>query len=284
MARRGRLYITLDVDFFDNPKIIAAGEPATALYLRGLVLCKRQWHTEGLIHENQLHTFRLRRVHERAAKLVDVGLWTRERLPNGGGYMVAGWLDRNHSATEVDRIAQERADAGSRGGEKSAQVRASQAKQSASENEASCLGGLKQTENVSEPITSHHRDKDISSSSDLPSLIGDQEATALLAFELIAKKRMESRTGPPITNPSGWLAKVSREVRAEHQERARQIIAERPDISAKDLAWYLSKPDQYGPTRRPTGEAALTTEEPTTTASDVVEAIRRVADRKHVPA
>jgi hypothetical protein len=240
MARRSRLYVALDVDFFDNPKILEAGEPATMLYLRGLALCKRQWSTDGLIFENQLRTFRLRGVHDRAAKLTELGLWVHE----DGGYRVAGWLERNKSAAQLDLISQERADAGSRGGVASGQVRGGQAKQSASKDGARWSDPSKQVENECEPNSESSQVRDNSSSSLSPPVVAK---VAEEAFQLIARQRLEHRRGVPINNERAWIAKVMKDLRLEHCERALKIVAEQPSIAPLRLA-HLLEPEKTSDT------------------------------------
>jgi len=68
-------------------------------------------------------------------------------------------------------------------------------------------------------------------------------AVALAAFELVARKRLKDRSGPPITNTKAWLTKVTGEVGQEHDELARKIIERQPDISAETLAWDLEHPE-----------------------------------------
>jgi hypothetical protein len=236
MARRSRLYVALDVDFFDNPKVLEAGEPATMLYLRGLALCKRQWSTDGLIFENQLRTFRLRGVHERAAKLTELGLWVHE----DDGYRVAGWLERNKSAAQLDLISQERADAGSRGGIASGQVRGGQAKQSVSEIEASWLDRSKQVENECKPNSESSQVREKSSSSQSH---GDEEDEKIeAAFRLIAEGRL-ARSKSEITNKTRWRATVLEGLRKDNAERALQIVAEQPSIAPVQLA-HLLEPEK----------------------------------------
>ena len=111
MSKAGKLHVELEADFFDHPKVLAAGEPAVRLYLEGLCLLKRTL-TDGLISELQLPRLGLADVEARAAKLVEVGLWERAEA----GWYCVGWLQRNRSAAEVAEIVATRAAAGQRGG------------------------------------------------------------------------------------------------------------------------------------------------------------------------
>lgn len=131
MARKSfRIFVALDADYPDNARIISAGEAAELLYVRGLCLIKRLL-TDGYIDAVQLPRMGLSNVEERAAKLVETGLW--ERIADSGdpdrasGYIVSGWLERNDSADEVAAKRQKKAQAGAKGGVKSGQSRRNQA-------------------------------------------------------------------------------------------------------------------------------------------------------------
>jgi hypothetical protein len=112
--RRTRLHVQLDVDYYDDPKIIDAGEKAELLYLRGLAFCKKNWRADGFITDGQLVRSvapGLTSVQARAKRLVEVGLWVRDTddlFGNGKGYRVVAWLKRNPSAAEIE--ANRRAD------------------------------------------------------------------------------------------------------------------------------------------------------------------------------
>lgn len=109
-----RLHVQLDVDYYDNPKIIDAGEKAELLYLRSLAFCKKNWKADGFISDGQVTRSLaggLTGVQARVKRLVEVGLWDRvetDLFGNGRGYQVVAWLDRNPSAAEI--AAKRRAD------------------------------------------------------------------------------------------------------------------------------------------------------------------------------
>lgn len=114
MTRRNGLYVQLDVNTPNDPKIIEAGERAELLYYRGLMFCKANWHQDGFITDGQLvrvaPDFTLLSARVRA--LVSTGLWQRvdeDLFGRGAGYQVTAWLDRNPSRAQIE--AKRRADA-----------------------------------------------------------------------------------------------------------------------------------------------------------------------------
>ena len=118
----GRLYVPLDVDYADNPKMIGVGERGEVLYIRALCLAKRTL-TDGFIDERQLVRFGLPGVEVRAESLVREGLW--EKVP--GGYQITGWLERNTSASAIHEASTKRAEAGRLGGQRSGVTRKKEA-------------------------------------------------------------------------------------------------------------------------------------------------------------
>lgn len=103
-----RLHVQLDVDYYDDPKIIDAGEKAELLYVRGLAFCKKNWRADGFISDGQVTRSvggGLAGLQARAKRLVEVGLWERvddDLFGNGKGYRVTAWLKRNPSAAEIE--------------------------------------------------------------------------------------------------------------------------------------------------------------------------------------
>ena len=115
----GRLHVRLDVDYPDNPKIIAAGPMAEVLFVRCLCLAKKML-THGVIEPVQLSRTGLPNVEKLAKKLVEVGLWK----PVKKGYKIVGWLDRNPSVKEIRDLSKTKSLAGIAGGRASGQSRA----------------------------------------------------------------------------------------------------------------------------------------------------------------
>ena len=118
-----KLYVQLDVDFPDNPRIIAAGEKAEVLYTRALCLAKRTL-SDGFISTGQLTRLGLTGAQARANALVREQLW--EEAP--GGYFITGWFERNRSAKEIEDQSEARRVAGRQGGVLSGKSRRGEAK------------------------------------------------------------------------------------------------------------------------------------------------------------
>ena len=94
MARTAtRIYVPLDVTFFDDVKVVDAGEAAAWLYLNMMVKAK-QLDSDGLMSEAQIERLRIRGWRRRLDALVAVGL-VAQTLP--GVYVIVGWLNWNES-------------------------------------------------------------------------------------------------------------------------------------------------------------------------------------------
>lgn len=108
MARS--LYVPVDVNFGDDPKVLEAGPDAEFVYLRSLLLAKR---IGGDGHIHRAHLFRLASdltavqtgettVADIAGVLVKVGLWVE--VPDG--WQIAAWLKHNPSDAELEESRQ----------------------------------------------------------------------------------------------------------------------------------------------------------------------------------
>lgn len=112
MARTAtRIYVPLDVTFFDDGKVVAAGEGAAWLYLNMMGKAK-QLDSDGLMTEAQIERLRIRGWRRRLDALVAVGL-VEQTLP--GTYVIAGWLNWNES--KAARAARLKADRDRKKGE-----------------------------------------------------------------------------------------------------------------------------------------------------------------------
>ena len=72
-----RHYVPLDVNYYDDERIIKAGHHAELLYVRGLAFTARM-RSRGFIYRSQLPMVGLGipRLKAAAARLVDVGIWS----------------------------------------------------------------------------------------------------------------------------------------------------------------------------------------------------------------
>ncbi len=96
---RGEIYAQVSCDYYDNAKMIAAGEAAELLYVRALCLANRLL-LDGRISDEHLVALRFRDGRKRADALVRAGLWERV----DGGWTIIGWAERNRSRLEVMEI------------------------------------------------------------------------------------------------------------------------------------------------------------------------------------
>lgn len=96
MAKRGRRWVPLDVDFMTDQKILEAGEPAGWLYIGILCLIKRQ-QQRGCITLGQIETLPMRRIPNRLERLLKLGLL--EHM-HEDVYLVPAWEDWDSDAGE----------------------------------------------------------------------------------------------------------------------------------------------------------------------------------------
>ena len=116
MARAAsRIYVPLDANFFDDDKIIEAGEAAGWLFLNMMAKAK-QLDSDGLLTRPQIERLAVRGWQKRLDALVKVHA-VEETMP--GVYVITKWLDWNESKAarsarlEADRDRKKR---GNRGG------------------------------------------------------------------------------------------------------------------------------------------------------------------------
>lgn len=87
----------IDDQFYDHPKIVAAGPLGVALFVCALSYCGRHL-TDGFIQAAQVHRLiDIEHAQAVADQLVKVGLWDRVN----GGYHVHDYLEYNPSAQQV---------------------------------------------------------------------------------------------------------------------------------------------------------------------------------------
>jgi hypothetical protein len=104
LSSRG-LFVPLDVNYSDDPKILEVGYRAELLYVRSLAIAKRL-ASDGAIHRN--HLYRIGAdieddggacmMWDLAKELVRAGLWVED----GDGWVIAAWDRWNLTAAEVE--------------------------------------------------------------------------------------------------------------------------------------------------------------------------------------
>lgn len=111
MPRLRRMtYVPLDVEFFDNARVLEAGEKSAWLYLNMLTRSKKLL-TNGILSDAQMNRLQVPGWKNRLKPLIQHGLI--ERLDDTH-YLIIGFLERNLSAEEVAKVrAKDRARKGS---------------------------------------------------------------------------------------------------------------------------------------------------------------------------
>lgn len=102
MPRRVGAYAKLLANYAQDDAIIAAGEKAELLFIRGLAFCATA-DSDGYITDGQVERVvgaGMRDARARARALVEHGLWEQA----DGGYQVRSWVKIHESAEEKGRI------------------------------------------------------------------------------------------------------------------------------------------------------------------------------------
>ncbi len=110
----GTLYVPLKADYYEDPKIIRAGEQAELLYVHMLAYCSRTF-SDGFVDDTQMTRLGLKRVEKRAATLAQLALITRVDDADDHGYRVTSWLKHNASVAEIAKARESESHAGKRG-------------------------------------------------------------------------------------------------------------------------------------------------------------------------
>lgn len=106
MGRRPKLYVPLTVTFFDDDRIIDAGDGPTLLYLAMCLKCKAAG-TDGRLRANQIGKLRPRWRAE-LAKLAALQLVVHDDVTDE--WCIAAWFAHNDSLSDIDdRRAADRA-------------------------------------------------------------------------------------------------------------------------------------------------------------------------------
>ncbi len=112
---RGRgSYAPLSAHAYKDDALAEAGEAAELLFYRGLSFAADVIN-DGFISDSQLSRLvgqGMRGLNQRANRLVDVGLWTRET----GGYRIRSWLKWNRSLSDITHLQRKDADRKAVGG------------------------------------------------------------------------------------------------------------------------------------------------------------------------
>jgi hypothetical protein len=107
MGRKPKLYIPLTVTFFDDDRIIDAGDGPSLLYLAMCLKAKAQG-SDGRLMESQIGRLNRPRWRAELAKLAALRLVVKDEVTEE--WCIAAWFGHNDSLAEVDaRRAADRA-------------------------------------------------------------------------------------------------------------------------------------------------------------------------------
>lgn len=107
MGRKPKLYVPLTVTFFEDDRIIEAGDAATLLYLAMCLRCKVMG-TDGRLQETQIQRLNRPRWRAELGRLAALRLVVQDEMT--GEWCIAAWFAHNESIDTVDaRRAADRA-------------------------------------------------------------------------------------------------------------------------------------------------------------------------------
>lgn len=100
MAGKPRDFVKLVAEYYQDDRIMRAGERAEILYVRTLSWCAKSL-SDGVVTRRQVGWIArgMRETPARIRRLCDLGLW--EELPDDRGYKVTGWLKHNRTSSEI---------------------------------------------------------------------------------------------------------------------------------------------------------------------------------------
>lgn len=100
MGRRGRLYLPLDVMFFDDERIIAAGDGGALLYV-AMCLRVKSLATDGRLSEGQISRLGRPKWKAELKRLANVEavLWDDEMKT----WYVAAWFGHNEAISDIEK-------------------------------------------------------------------------------------------------------------------------------------------------------------------------------------
>lgn len=99
MGRRPKLYVPLTVTFFEDDRIIAAGDGPTLLYLAMCLRCKVMG-TDGRLKESHIARLHRRRWQAELERLAELELVLFDRSTDE--WFVAGWFGHNEAISQLD--------------------------------------------------------------------------------------------------------------------------------------------------------------------------------------
>jgi hypothetical protein len=98
MPRPGKIYLALDVNYFDDPDIVELSDAAQLHDLRGMLLSKRLG-TDGCLSLRQLERIAPDSGGDSLGDLTAMSIWTSE---DGATFRRRNWLSWNDSAEQIE--------------------------------------------------------------------------------------------------------------------------------------------------------------------------------------
>jgi hypothetical protein len=241
-----RFYVRLAVDFFDHPKVLAAGRDAWCLYIVALTW-SRQLLTDGAVDARSLRLLAFKaglgidEAQKAADALVDARLWERT---------ADGWTIHDYAAHQLTSDDIERVREGNR--ERQARYRQARSTANPSRPDNALL-----TRPESESETESETEK--SSSSEQPDFtplaaLGIGTTTTSLKTDPRADRALRTYASRMATGKDDPRAYALRIVNngTEHLDRLNALARQHPQLDPDELA------DLYLTERRPTKTAATT--------------------------
>ena len=228
----GTLYVPLKADFYEDPKIIHAGEAAELLYVHMLAYCSRTF-TDGFIDDAQMTRLGLKRVEKRAATLAQHALISRVDDGNSHGYRVTAWLKHNPSVKEIAKAHEHESTAGKRGNHLRWHVQ--------QDIVVEGCPWCKSPDSMSES----HRVPDRVPANDSQ----EDDPRFDVVCRLLAK-RAADKAGKIGTTRARYEKGALRNTVAERGDEIRTLLRDRPSASAEQIVDLLERGNGYHVTRR----------------------------------
>jgi hypothetical protein len=281
------LYVKLDVTYFSDDQIVELSPEAQLLYIRALCLCQTL-ETDGVFTAAQprstgarlgsardpLRYLRELTVPTPRPQCADTVATPTSHLPyareatcltpveqlDDRRYRITAWLKHNKPAAEIKRIRGERAKAGQKGGQASAEERAAQGKQTPSnlldECEASSQASETETETETEATSE-------STTTTTPDLIPANNSRADdPRFDVVCRlfaKRATNKAVRINTTRERYEQGALKTIVAERGDEIRALLRDRPSASAETIVDLFERDNgYYGAVVPPAGTATLT--------------------------
>jgi hypothetical protein len=273
----GTTYVPLKSDYYDDPKVIHAGEAAELLFVHMLAYCSRTF-TDGFIDDAQMTRLGLKRVEKRAATLAQHALISRVDDDNSHGYRVSSWLKHNPSVREIAKAHEHESTAGKRGNHLRWHVQQGlvvdgcpwcKSCDSIPESDRD-PDRVPDGSESGDPIEPESIDTETASETDTAS--SSQTTTAadpipadnsreddprlVVVVGLLAKRETANASG--VRNPGGYEHDARKRIQTERSGEIGALLRDRPSASVETIVDLLERGNGYYGAVPPAGTATLT--------------------------